>query len=153
MIARYLIGTVVCIWPLLYSKAEASWLCEDVDSYYASTKDLQGKQLEMALTRIIKQEYKVVGYSSSWSALNSLDETEKGSGMVRLIYSDDVAPTQTGCPENKCVWNREHLWPQVCISHTFSSCCGPCFKKRSSSKTIKNSHKQSNFCDEVQTMR
>jgi hypothetical protein len=104
---------IACIFSLLFPISEAAWLCEDVETYYASTKDLQGKQLEMELTRIIKQEYKLIGYSSSWSAINSLDATEKGSGMVRLIYSDDIAPEQAGCPENKCVWNREHLWPQV----------------------------------------
>jgi len=97
----------------------AAWLCEDVESYYASVGNLQGKELEMELNRIIRQEYSMQTYAKAWSAISSLDETQPGSGMVRLLYSDDVAPAQTGCPNNKCVWTREHVWPQVGLTSHF----------------------------------
>mmetsp|Transcript_3211 Transcript_3211/g.6365 ORF Transcript_3211/g.6365 Transcript_3211/m.6365 type:complete len:357 (-) Transcript_3211:136-1206(-) len=88
----------------------SAWLCEDTETYYKPLEGLEGAALEASLTAVVKQEYKSLSYASAWNSINILDEVS--DGMVSLIYSDDPAPTQTGCPGNQCVWTREHLWPQ-----------------------------------------
>jgi hypothetical protein len=59
---------------------------------------------------LLRRPQNQVGYSRAWDALSDLDLASPG--QVRLIYSGGTAPVQTGCPNNKCEWNREHLWPQ-----------------------------------------
>mmetsp|Transcript_32803 Transcript_32803/g.80016 ORF Transcript_32803/g.80016 Transcript_32803/m.80016 type:complete len:341 (-) Transcript_32803:139-1161(-) len=88
----------------------AAWLCEDTSTYYKSLEGLEGDALESAMVAVIKQEYKSLSYRSAWESLSDLDVT--ANGEVRLIYSDGTAPTQTACPNNECVWTREHIWPQ-----------------------------------------
>jgi len=103
-----LFGNLALLIPSLVS----AWLCEDPDTYYASAAGLSGAALQTELTSIIRKEYFSVFYSRAWDAISVLDETAPGSGRVRLIYADTTGPVQEGCPNNDCVWTREHLWPQ-----------------------------------------
>ncbi|KAB1204318.1 Extracellular ribonuclease [Morella rubra] len=105
-----------------YPAPSFTYACEDVNTYYANTENLEGKALKKKLNRIIAPHHSL-SYKEVWDALKILDaadvdKPEASSGIVE-IYSLRVVPKRlAGKPEG---WNsesaikfapREHLWPR-----------------------------------------
>ncbi|KAL9372254.1 hypothetical protein Peur_034498 [Populus x canadensis] len=95
------------------SLSTSSYGCEDVSSYYASVKGLEGKALKKKLHSVISK-HQSLSYKEVWDALKFLDATnvdrpQASSGIVEIYSLRAVSKNLAGKPEG---WNREHLWPR-----------------------------------------
>ncbi|KAI5568614.1 hypothetical protein BDE02_12G025800 [Populus trichocarpa] len=95
------------------SLSTSSYECEDVSSYYASVKGLEGKALKKKLHSVISK-HQSLSYKEVWDALKFLDATnvdrpQASSGIVEIYSLRAVSKNLAGKPEG---WNREHLWPR-----------------------------------------
>jgi endonuclease I len=114
----------------LISDDELCTNCPDVDKiqsaddfveadYYATTSNLTGSELKLALTDII-QSHRQLTYTELWTVLTETDQDPNVADNIVLLYSGkSVAKNSNGSGTKSSdpdAWNREHVWSK---SHGF----------------------------------